>query len=436
MAGHDQRICIIGAGPGGLSAAHFLKKRGYKNVTVLESTGRVGGKCLSLTYGGHSFDIGANYVTSDYTEVLKLADEFDAALYTEAKMTVASFPPDGTPLFTSPLSLLTAQTSLINALRASLSYLWIRFRIRKIIDKPGFAGVASRQELCRSFAEWLVDNNLAILMPMFAIPITAMGYGALEEIPAPYALKYISPKIFLDMIFFGLNLRPMWPKRFVHGFQRFWEKVAAHLDVRLNVNVRNIERSATIRVFTESEGHSEVMEFDSLILSSVHGSRTLTNFLQLSEGEKHLFGKVVVNPFVVTTYVVRRMQVPHQIIFVYPPPDFGVPCVMSQQFEDSAYWQFYTRVGRDYKPPTSDVLSAVKRTIALLGGRLTESDAHTVTLWDYFPHVDTNAIAGGFYDRLEAMQGEQRTFYCGGLLAFELVEQVVRYSRHLVETRF
>jgi phytoene dehydrogenase-like protein len=87
MGGRDRRICIIGAGPGGLSAAYFLKRRGYKNVTVLESTGRVGGKCLSLNYGGRSFDIGANYVTSDYTEVLRLAKEFDAALYTEAKMT-------------------------------------------------------------------------------------------------------------------------------------------------------------------------------------------------------------------------------------------------------------------------------------------------------------------------------------------------------------
>ena len=436
MGGLDHRNCIIGAGAGGLSAAHFLKKRGYKNVTVLESTGRVGGKCQSLAYGGRSFDIGANYVTSDYTEVLRLAKEFDATLYTEAKMTVASFPPDGAPSFTSPLSLLTAQASLVSVLRAALSYLWIRFRIRKIIDKPGFAGVSSRQELCRSFAEWLADNNLAVLMPMFEIPITAMGYGALEEIAAPYALKYMSPKTFLDMIFSGLSLRPKWPKRFVDGFQRLWEKVAAHLDVRLNVHVRSIERGSVIRVLTESGGRTEVMEFDSLIVSSAHGSRTLTNFLQLSQDEILLFDKVVVNPFVVTTYVVKRMQVPHRIIFVCPAPIFGVPCAITRQFEDNAYWQFYTRIGRDYEPQTSDVLSGVKHTIALLGGSVTEKDVHTLTLWDYFPHVDANAIADGFYDRLEAMQGEQHTYYCGGLLAFELVEQVVRYSRHLVESRF
>lgn len=436
MGGYDRRVCIIGAGPGGLSAAHFLKTRGYKNVTVLELMGRVGGKCLTLSHGDRSFDIGANYVTSDYHEVLRLAEEFDATLYTESTMTVASFAADGALSFTTPLSLLTAQASFVSVLSAVLRYPWIRFRIRKIIDKPGFADVSRRPDLCRSFAAWLADNRLTALTPMFEIPITAMGYGALEEIPAPYALKYMSTKTFLDMIFFGLRLRPRWPKRFVDGFQCLWEKVAAPLDVRLNVHVRSIERSSTIRVFTESGGCTEVMEFDSLIVSSVHDSRTLTDFLLLSTDEIRLFDQVDVNPFVVTTYVVNHMQVPHRIIFVCPAPKLGVPCAISQQFENNSYWQFYTRVGRDYKPQISDVLSAVKHTVAQLGGRVSDNDIHTVTLWDYFPHVDANAIADGFYDRLEAMQGERGTYYCGGLLAFELVEQVVRYSRHLVETRF
>jgi len=193
---------------------------------------------------------------------------------------------------------------------AALRYLWMRFRIGKIIDKPGFAGVSRRGELCRSFAAWLEDNNLAVLTPMFEIPITAMGYGALEEIPAPYALKYMSPKTFIDMIFFGLGLRPRWPKRFVDGFQPLWEKVAARLDVRLNVSVRSIERSSIIRVLTESGGRSEDMEFDNVIVSSAHGSRALTTFLKLSPDEALLFDKVVVNPFVVTTYVAGRILAP------------------------------------------------------------------------------------------------------------------------------
>ena len=181
------------------------------------------------------------------------------------------------------------------------------------------------------------------------------------------------------------------------GFQRLWEKVAAPLDVRLNVNVQSIERSSIIRVSTESGGRTEVMEFDNLIVSCAHDLRAMTQgFCNLSQDEMLLFDKVIVNPFVVTTYVVERVQVPHRIIFVSPAPNFGAPCAMTQQFEGNAYWQFYTRVGRDYKPQSSDVLSAIKNTVALLGGIVTENDMHTLTLWDYFPHVDANAIADDF----------------------------------------
>ena len=35
----DARICIIGAGPAGLSHAHYLRKEGYTNVDLLEKNG-------------------------------------------------------------------------------------------------------------------------------------------------------------------------------------------------------------------------------------------------------------------------------------------------------------------------------------------------------------------------------------------------------------
>ena len=56
--------------------------------------------------------------------------------------------------------------------------------------------------------------------------------------------------------------------------------------------------------------------------------------------------------------------------------------------------------------------------------------------WAYFPHVPCAAVDAGFYSELEAMQGENRTFYSGGLLAFELVESIAEYSHHLVQTHF
>lgn len=37
-------VCIIGAGPSGLTAAHELERRGY-SVAIFEKQDKVGGKC-------------------------------------------------------------------------------------------------------------------------------------------------------------------------------------------------------------------------------------------------------------------------------------------------------------------------------------------------------------------------------------------------------
>ena len=74
------RILILGAGPGGLSAAHFLRRYGYKNVTVFEKLGRVGGMCRSITEDNQAFDLGAVFASSSYREVLRMARSVGARL--------------------------------------------------------------------------------------------------------------------------------------------------------------------------------------------------------------------------------------------------------------------------------------------------------------------------------------------------------------------
>ena len=70
------RVCVIGAGPGGLAMARLLTAQGHA-VTVLERIERAGGMCRSVKFEGRWFDVGANYVTKDYREVRALAKELD-----------------------------------------------------------------------------------------------------------------------------------------------------------------------------------------------------------------------------------------------------------------------------------------------------------------------------------------------------------------------
>ena len=69
----NSRILILGAGPGGLSAAYYLKRYGYRNVTVFEKLGRVGGLCRSVTEDNQAFDLGAAVISPAYREILRIA---------------------------------------------------------------------------------------------------------------------------------------------------------------------------------------------------------------------------------------------------------------------------------------------------------------------------------------------------------------------------
>ncbi|WP_088005479.1 phytoene desaturase family protein [Indiicoccus explosivorum] len=58
----DKRIAVVGAGPGGLSAAMLLAAKGYK-VTVYEKKGVVGGRNAEVRLGEFKFDMGPTFLS-------------------------------------------------------------------------------------------------------------------------------------------------------------------------------------------------------------------------------------------------------------------------------------------------------------------------------------------------------------------------------------
>lgn len=73
MAGR-KKIAVVGAGPGGLTAAMLLASRGY-DVDVYEKDDRVGGRNQSLTFDGFTFDTGPTFLMATYLldEMFELA---------------------------------------------------------------------------------------------------------------------------------------------------------------------------------------------------------------------------------------------------------------------------------------------------------------------------------------------------------------------------
>ena len=65
-------VCVIGAGPAGLSAAHALEAKG-QNVVIFDKQSAVGGKCQAYYDNGTYHPLGALLFTNDtYTKTLKI----------------------------------------------------------------------------------------------------------------------------------------------------------------------------------------------------------------------------------------------------------------------------------------------------------------------------------------------------------------------------
>ena len=56
--------------------------------------------------------------------------------------------------------------------------------------------------------------------------------------------------------------------------------------------------------------------------------------------------------------------------------------------------------------------------------------------WYYFPHVSSKDYADGWYEKVEALQGQKNCFFAGEVMAFGDMEETVEYSRDLVRRFF
>lgn len=89
-SGTAEHVVVIGAGIAGLAAAHRLLQRGAR-VTVLEASGRVGGKLLPGEIAGARVDLGAESMLARRPEAVAIAREvgLDERLQTPATATAS-----------------------------------------------------------------------------------------------------------------------------------------------------------------------------------------------------------------------------------------------------------------------------------------------------------------------------------------------------------
>ncbi|MEU6253477.1 alpha/beta fold hydrolase [Streptomyces sp. NPDC047043] len=408
-----RRVVVLGAGPAGLTVARELERAGHR-VTVLEARQSVAGKCESVEIDGRAYDLGGHICTSQYERVAELATELGVPTEPTTPYRILDVEQrEATP----------QDTSFFRG-EAFRRYQELRDRAFPHIAEPGLAH--SAKALAAPVNQWLAEHGLESMAASFGTGYTAAGYGYLDDdVPALYFVKYAEmtgllsnkPQLLGHLGAFTIS----------GGFDTLWSRIADELgDLRLGVRVESVERHADgVRVRTDTE----LIEADDLVLT-VSPDRLLP-VLDATEDERELAARIRDNAY--HTTVARASGLPDSAFhFLKQHNDSRTAtghCVAyHHRYEGSDVHTFYS-----YGSP-EDVTSLLGEDVAALGGRLDEVRLHRE--WAFMPHFGADDLRDGVLDRLEAMQGRQRTYYAGSLPGFELVECVVAQAQELARRHF
>jgi hypothetical protein len=414
-AHRDLRICIVGAGASGLATAHALRRRGYGRVTVLEREPRVGGKCFTVKVDGRSYEMGAAALSLRYRNVwtLMLETRMTPSLALAGAFIDVDGRADGKVQRRLPLPSPFGWRDVAPQAARMTRELWRHRAIRR----PGFQDVPP--ELCAPFADWSRARGVELMGEFIKPLVTGFGYGFYREVPAAYVLKYAN-----------LLTVPLFELR--DGYGALWERVArslAGVSIRTGTTIDRIERSdEQVRVHTDQGS----FDFDALVLSCPLDG--LAALLDVTPVEAELFSRIRLYDYYVVAAQVEGLPQVRTLFFprALEPEQRGAPMLAYQRWPGRGLTCFYGFAADG--PDEAAAREVVCTTVARLGGRVRAIEL--TKCWRYFPHVCSADMAAGFYGRLEGLQGERATYYCGELLALGTVETTVAYANAMVARYF
>lgn len=461
-----ERICIIGGGPAGISAAMYLQKKGYENYVIYEKLNKIGGKSYSpkLKVNGEerSFETGAIMGAITYHAVHEV-ELFGGVGHDDG--------PNMRRMYrdSSGKEIFPFDIKKDFSVKKTLNLLKLKSQMKKLVkimntkykgyDCYGHRGVAqgrysglskevgnalehiegvnpNLKDLALPFDQFCRLNGVEEVMKIWIGPYTSFGYGYFDEIPAAYVMKYLDTTTAIEFI----NMR-LWTWK--DGTQSIYEAANRKLlhPAKLNTEVVKVERpEGKVLVTIKDKDGERTEEFDKLIVTTPLDY--FANYADAREEEKELFSKIIHEKYVdfiakfpadkgptISGYIFDNMtyqRLGHAMVYYHRWEDLGANC-------PSTVYALRNHMGS--KDVSYDyTVNTMVKDMELCGfpveERLYEQETY------YCPHVSPKDYADGWYDKLEAMQGKQNTFYAGEIISFGDMEDTCAASKDLVERFF
>jgi len=456
----DQHIGIIGAGPAGIAAAWFLmKKKGYKNVTVLEAADDVGGKCRTVEYTDskgvkNNYELGAEYVTYAYDTIFEFINAVGETTDTAGEIKIIQ----GKGKF----ELARKNGSIFKILPAALRYLKILKKYEKIIDNPSNAGIAADSFLCQSSEDFITSNNLDALKPVFIVK--QFGYGSFDSFAAIDLMRTIPLSTFRRIgIQFIPIVRSFWKRPIAslanNGIQSVFRKMANELDREKAEKLAGLSKQKKAVLTGEKVTNISKVAPDKspspLLVETTKGKHTfdrvicavpadvVAGFVDfLSDDMKNHMKKIKYNPYYVGFIDKPKNNIKtgyYQNLILKP----GEPVEFSKRWKDSAIMAYgYNYMDEaKFKPGNKQGSEDLKIEMKQYLKDNMRTDSYTymqggVDWENYHPHAPIKDLQTGYYDKLEAYQGTDGVFLTGDGMALENLNNSCKHARLIVDKFF
>ena len=468
MADVKDRVCIIGAGPAGISAAMYLEKKGYTNYEIYERLNKIGGKAWSpkIEVNGEerTYETGAIMGAKTYFAVHEV-EEFAGVTHTEGPDFV-----DGPPMRREYRD---QKGNVIEPFNPKVDFSFkklfglikLKKQMKKLVelmktkyagyDCYGHRGVAqgkyaglskeverplqymegenpNLKDLALPFSEFCKINGVEEVQRIWIGPYTSFGYGYFDEIPASYVMKYLDTTTAIEFVALRLwTWKDGTQNIYVQANKKL--KNPAHLNTEVVKVVRD-NGKVTVTIKDEKGEREEV--FDKLIVTTPLDK--FAKFADATDGEKELFSKIIHEEYV--DFIARFEEDKGPTISAYmfdnmTPETRGHTMVYYHRWKDletncpCTVYALRNHLGDESVPYDYTIKTMVEDVESYgfpIKERLYEQESY------YCPHVSPKDFADGWYDKLEEMQGTKNTYYAGEIISFGDMEDTCAASRDIV----
>lgn len=439
------RICIVGGGPSGIAAAMYLQVKGYTQVEIFEKEAAVGGKTRGFW---EPFGADTYYAVRE----LERFGRIDHALtFADQREYRGADGAEATPFGLKKRGIF-ASVKLTNQIRKLSRLLETRYRGYDCyghvgLSKGAFFGLSKEmdnhlrrvrgrnqnlRELALPFDQFCRINGVADAARLWLAPLAAAGGGFLDELPAACVLKRFDLATVLDF-----HDETYW--EWESGAREIFEAVNRRLNrpARLSTEVVKVTRTGEDIKVTVRDASGEREEFfDRLIVAAPLPA--FAAYADVSAEESDLFGRIRYKK--AAQLLTRFSSNEGAAGMGFVPENFaqeGLGHLAAWQRKEEPFAEEMTVAAAAYLSHEGSLEISAEEAFANMETELgffgLEPEGRiSAKVVSGMPFITCADYADGWYDRLEALQGQRGTYYAGEILSAGSLEDTCAASRDLV----